>query len=108
MNHEQVGRLWNRNADTWTRLARAGYDVYRDYLNTPAFFEMLCRMPSVRAIDLGNPEMYDTRRLMEYCQETGTVLHSRLAALPDEGWEAYTRRLGELVRQTGVRHRTSL
>ncbi len=41
MNHEQVGRYWNGNANAWTQLARAGYDVYRDYLNTPAFFEML-------------------------------------------------------------------
>ena len=41
MDHQQVGRLWNANADAWTKLARAGYDVYRDYLNTPAFFDML-------------------------------------------------------------------
>lgn len=69
----------------------------------PAFFDMLCRMPCVRAIDLGNPEMYDTRWLLERCAETGTVLFSRLAVLPDEGWEAYTRRLGGLVRETGAR-----
>jgi hypothetical protein len=68
-----------------------------------AFFDMLCRMPCVCAIDLGNPEMYDTRRLMERCAETDTVLFSRLAALPDEEWEAYTRRLGTLVSETGVR-----
>ena len=69
----------------------------------PALFEMLCRMPCVRAIDLGNPEMYDTRWLLEHCAETGTVLHSRLAAQPQESWEAYTRRLGGLVRATGAR-----
>ncbi len=69
----------------------------------PALFEMLCRMSCVRAIDLGNPEMYDTRWLLERCAETGTVLHSRLAAGPQESWEAYTRRLGGLVRATGAR-----
>ena len=69
----------------------------------PAFFEMLCRMPWVRAIDLGNSEMYDTRWLMDRCAATGTVLHSRLAAEPDENCEQYTRRLGGLVRETGVR-----
>jgi len=68
-----------------------------------AFFEMLCRMPCVRAIDLGNPEMYDTRWLMEQCAATGTVLHSRLAAEPGESWEGYTRRLGQLVRDSGAR-----
>lgn len=31
MDHEEVGRYWNGNAETWTKLARAGYDVYRDY-----------------------------------------------------------------------------
>jgi hypothetical protein len=69
----------------------------------PAFFEMLCRMPCVRAIDLGNPEMYDTRRLMEQCAATGTVLYSRLAAEPGEDWRDYTQCLGALVRETGVR-----
>jgi len=66
------------------------------------FFDMLCRMPCVRAIDLGNPEMYDTHWLMERCAESGTVLYSRLAPEPGEGWEAYTRRLGRLVRDTGA------
>ena len=37
MSHEEDGRFWNANAETWTKLARAGYDVYRDHLNTPAF-----------------------------------------------------------------------
>ena len=41
MDHEEAGRLWNDNAETWTTLARAGYDAYRDHLNTPAFFAML-------------------------------------------------------------------
>jgi hypothetical protein len=43
MNHEEAVRFWNANADTWTKLARAGYDVYRDYLNTPAFFRVPAR-----------------------------------------------------------------
>lgn len=41
MDHREVGRYWDENADAWTQLARAGYDLYRDQLNTPAFFEML-------------------------------------------------------------------
>ena len=67
------------------------------------FFEQLCHMECVRAIDLGNPEMYDTRWLMERCAETGTVLHSRLAALDGEDWRDYADRLGRMVRETGVR-----
>ena len=41
MDHTEVRHYWNGNADAWTKLARAGYDIYRDYLNTPAFFKML-------------------------------------------------------------------
>ncbi|MBA2346254.1 MAG: hypothetical protein H0V83_14385, partial [Rubrobacter sp.] len=37
MDHESVGRHWDENADTWTKLLRAGYDYSRDGLNTPAF-----------------------------------------------------------------------
>ena len=36
MNHRTVGEFWNGNAEAWTKLARAGYDIYRDQLNTPA------------------------------------------------------------------------
>jgi ubiquinone/menaquinone biosynthesis C-methylase UbiE len=63
MNHEQVGRFWNHNADTWTRLARAGYDVYRDYLNTPAFFEMLPQVKGLSGLDIGCGEGHNTRML---------------------------------------------
>jgi hypothetical protein len=31
MNHEEVGRVWNGNAEAWTKVARARYDVYRDH-----------------------------------------------------------------------------
>jgi ubiquinone/menaquinone biosynthesis C-methylase UbiE len=63
MNHEQVGRFWNGNADAWTRLARAGYDVYRDYLNTPAFFEMLPDVTGRSGLDIGCGEGHNTRLL---------------------------------------------
>lgn len=69
----------------------------------PKLFEQLCRCPAVCAIDLGNPEAYDTRWLMQHCAESGTVLHSRVAAEPGEDWETYIRRLAMLVRETGAR-----
>jgi len=68
-----------------------------------AFFGQLCRLECVRAIDLGNPEMYDTRWLLQNCAETNTVLHSRIAAEPGEDWDAYTRRVAGLVKETGAR-----
>jgi len=65
MDHREVGRYWNDNADAWTRLARQGYDIYRDLLNTPAFFEMLPDVSGCRAIDIGCGEGHNTRLLAD-------------------------------------------
>lgn len=69
----------------------------------PSLLEQLCSLEAVRAIDLGNPEYHDTRKFMECCAATGTVLHSRVASLPGEGWDAYACRLAGLARETGAR-----
>src|SRR3954454_23267804 len=63
MVHEPVGRLWNGNAEAWTRLARAGFDVYRDHLNTPAFFAMLPDVSGLAGLDIGCGEGHNTRLL---------------------------------------------
>ena len=63
MDHEEVGRYWDANADAWTKLARAGYDVYRDHLNTPAFFEMLPDVKGLAGLDIGCGEGHNTRLL---------------------------------------------
>jgi hypothetical protein len=41
LDHDYVGRYWEGNAEAWTRLGRAGYDVCPDGFNTLAFFAML-------------------------------------------------------------------
>jgi len=63
MDHKEVGRYWNANAEAWTKLARAGYDIYRDYLNTPAFFDMLPDVGGLRGLDIGCGEGHNTRLL---------------------------------------------
>ncbi len=63
MNHEEAGRLWNANAETWTKLARAGCDVYRDRLNTPAFFDLLPEFSGRAGLDIGCGEGHNTRML---------------------------------------------
>jgi len=59
----EVARYWESNAETWTRHARAGYDIYRDALNTPAFLEMLPPVDGLRGIDIGCGEGANTRQL---------------------------------------------
>ena len=63
MDHEEAGRYWDANAEVWTKLARAGYDVYRDYLNTPAFFAMLPDVANLSGLDIGCGEGHNTRLL---------------------------------------------
>jgi 2-polyprenyl-3-methyl-5-hydroxy-6-metoxy-1,4-benzoquinol methylase len=63
MDYEEVGRYWNANAAAWTTLARAGYGVYRDYLNTPAFFAMLPDVKGLAGLDIGCGEEHNTRLL---------------------------------------------
>ncbi|WP_276482728.1 class I SAM-dependent methyltransferase [Paraflavitalea pollutisoli] len=61
MNEQQVAQYWNDNAETWTKLARAGYDIYRDGFNTPAFMEMLPDVQGLAGIDIGCGEGGNTR-----------------------------------------------
>ncbi|MBN1428222.1 MAG: methyltransferase domain-containing protein [Anaerolineae bacterium] len=63
MDHSEVRRYWNGNADVWTELARAGYDTYRDCFNTPAFFEMLPDVAGLLGVDIGCGEGHNTRLL---------------------------------------------
>src|SRR5947209_8028184 len=63
MDHKEVGRFWNNSAEAWTKLARAGYDVYRDFLNTPAFFQMLPNVDGLTGLDIGCGEGHNTRLL---------------------------------------------
>ncbi|HEX6728660.1 MAG TPA: methyltransferase domain-containing protein [Pyrinomonadaceae bacterium] len=63
MNHKEVGRYWNESATSWTTLVRRGYDVYRDHLNTPAFFAMLPDVEGLVGLDIGCGEGHNTRLL---------------------------------------------
>ena len=55
--------MWNANARTWTELSRAGFDVHRDLVNTPAFFAMLPSVGGHAGLDLGCGEGHNTRLL---------------------------------------------
>jgi SAM-dependent methyltransferase len=65
MNHRQVGKMWDENADTWTRLSRMGCDRYRNLINTPAFMALLPEVDGLRGLDIGCGEGYNTRILAQ-------------------------------------------
>lgn len=61
MNANDVAAHWESNAETWTIYSRAGYDKYRDALNTPAFLDMLLPVAGLAGLDLGCGEGSNTR-----------------------------------------------
>jgi len=63
LKRAEVARYWEANAETWTRHARAGYDIYRDGLNTPAFLDMLPSVHGLCGLDIGCGEGSNTREL---------------------------------------------
>jgi len=65
MDHKEVGRMWDENAPVWTELARKGYDVYRDLVNTPAFMRMLPDVNGLSGLDIGCGEGHNTRLVAE-------------------------------------------
>ena len=65
MDHAEVGRYWDENAEAWTELVRAGFDHYRDGLNTPAFLGMLTEVDGLFGLDVGCGEGHNTRLVTE-------------------------------------------
>jgi ubiquinone/menaquinone biosynthesis C-methylase UbiE len=65
MERPDTRALWSANAAAWTDLTRAGFDVYRDLVNTPAFFALLPPIDGLRCLDLGCGEGHNTRLLAD-------------------------------------------
>jgi SAM-dependent methyltransferase len=63
MDHLDVGRHWNSIAETWASMAKAGYDHYRDALNTPAFLDLLPDVNRLLGLDIGCGDGHNTRLL---------------------------------------------
>jgi ubiquinone/menaquinone biosynthesis C-methylase UbiE len=67
MDHRQAGHYWEGNAHTWTLLARQGWDVYRDAVNTPAFLHLLPDVAGQTGLDVGCGEGHNTRLFAQRC-----------------------------------------
>ena len=63
MSEDVVLKHWEANAERWTALARASYDVYHDVLNTPAFLAFLPTVTGLKGLDIGCGEAENTRAL---------------------------------------------
>jgi SAM-dependent methyltransferase len=59
-------QIWEANAPAWIELSRAGLDVYRDLVNTPAFFALLPDVGGRFGLDLGCGEGHNTRLLTRH------------------------------------------
>ena len=64
MERPDTRRIWEANAPAWIELSRAGYDVNRDLVNTPAFFDLLPSVDRLFGLDLGCGEGHNTRLLV--------------------------------------------
>ncbi len=65
VKEKDVRKHWEDNAEVWTMLSRRGYDVYRDYVNTPAFLETLGDVKGLQGLDIGCGEGHNTRKIAE-------------------------------------------
>lgn len=65
MDSGDVAACWEANAEIWTQHARAGYDLYRDALNTPVFLANLPDIAGLNGLDIGCGEGSNTRKLAE-------------------------------------------
>jgi 2-polyprenyl-3-methyl-5-hydroxy-6-metoxy-1,4-benzoquinol methylase len=63
MDHGAVAHHGNDNASVWRNLARAGQGVYRDDLNTAAFWRSWREASGLSRLDIGCREGHNTRLL---------------------------------------------
>jgi SAM-dependent methyltransferase len=63
MERPDTRAIWTANAPAWIELSRAGYDVFRDLVNTPGFLDMLPPVDGLQCLDLGCGEGHNTRLL---------------------------------------------
>jgi len=79
---EDVARYWDDNAAAWAEQVRRGADVAREWLNNPAFLELIGDVRGRRVLDAGCGEGYNTRILARRGGRlTGVDLSERMIAL---------------------------
>ena len=54
-------RYWEGVVDSWVQFVRGGFDVYREYVNSPAMLRRIGAVREPEVLDLGCGEGYDSR-----------------------------------------------
>jgi len=65
MDNQRIASFWDENAPDWIEAVRAGWDVYREFVNNPAFFETLGSIEGMKVLDVGCGEGYNTRKFAD-------------------------------------------
>jgi SAM-dependent methyltransferase len=65
MDNQKIASFWDENAPDWIEAVRAGWDVYRELVNNPAFFETLGDISGMKVLDVGCGEGYNTRKFAD-------------------------------------------
>ncbi|MBL7218570.1 MAG: class I SAM-dependent methyltransferase [Phycisphaerae bacterium] len=78
MDNQEIASFWDANAPDWIEAVRAGWDVYREMVNNPAFFELLGDISGMRVLDVGCGEGYNTRKFADLGAEVVGTDVSRL------------------------------
>jgi ubiquinone/menaquinone biosynthesis C-methylase UbiE len=61
LDWKETAAYWDANADAWSKMAREGADVCRNYLNAPEFLSNLPDVMALEGLDVGCGEGYNTR-----------------------------------------------
>ena len=67
------------------------------------FLRLVCEMPEISTLNLGNPQEYDLEELSALLGRTGTVYLGHIEPHKDEDGESYLERLADLCRRHGAR-----
>ncbi len=54
---------WEGVVDAWAQFVRGGFDIYREYLNSPAMFKRIGPLNGLEVLDIGCGEGYHSRIL---------------------------------------------
>ena len=63
LSENDVAKSWDKNAPTWAKHVKAGFDVYREYFNNPAMFKFIGNLKDKKVLDAGCGDGFNTRLL---------------------------------------------